>query len=347
MRLILVRMARFTRSAFWRDAATIDDSATLHALPGALLFGVIATVIALIEYLTVENFTIGIEVTAFEIGGAVLGTLLVLRTNEGLHRWWEARKLLGGITNQCRSIAVAALAYGPDDPDWRRSIVRWAIVFAHVCRRSLRGERDMPEVVALIGRAEAERVANAEHMPSFVALVLAEHLRTAVDRMGMDRFAFLQADRDRAELINHIGGCEKILTTPLPRVYSIQIRRFIFLFLIVLPFGLIPKFLDQSSSAEAGAPPRITAQTPGALRLAFVPLITFLVAFPLISLDRIGSELQNPFWIRNLGHLDLDGITGRIERNLRSLVDGPIDPGDIVGLVIDPGADGPVSSSLA
>ena len=33
----------------------------------------------------------------------------------------------------------------------------------------------------------------------------------------------------------NFGGCEKILTTPLPRVYSIQIRRFIFLEIGWLP----------------------------------------------------------------------------------------------------------------
>jgi hypothetical protein len=28
------------------------------------------------------------------------------------------------ITNQSRNLAIAALAYGPDDPDWRDRVVR-------------------------------------------------------------------------------------------------------------------------------------------------------------------------------------------------------------------------------
>jgi ion channel-forming bestrophin family protein len=330
MPVLVSRMARFTHSAFWRDAATLDDSATFQVLPGALLFGLVSGVIAFIEYITVDNFSLGIEVTAFEIGGAVLGTLLVLRTNEGLHRWWEGRRLWGGITNQCRNIAVAAMAYGPNDTVWRWAVIRSAIVFAHACRRSLRGERDLPEIAALIGMAEAARLAKADHMPTYASLVLAEHLRAAVDQHGMDRFVFLQLDRERAELINHIGGCERILSTPLPRVYSIQIRRYITLFLLLLPFGLIPKFI---------------ADDPSSPRLAFVPLITFLVAFPLLSLDRIGSELQNPFWIRNLGHLDLDAITGRIERNLRALIDGPDAPHELAPFAYDHDAQNPMSTS--
>jgi ion channel-forming bestrophin family protein len=329
---ILARIIRFTRSAFWRDASSLDDSATLLVMPGVLFFGMVSGAICFIEYVTDPTFSLGLEVTAFEVGGAVLGTMLVLRTNEGLNRWWEARKLWGGITNQCRSLAVAALAYGPNDPVWRWAVVRSAIVFAHACRRSLRGERDVPEIAALIGRAEANRLAKADHMPTYAALVLAENLRAAVDRQEMDHFAFLQADKERADLINHIGGCERILSTPLPRVYSIQIRRFIFLFLLLLPFGLIPKFIS-------------TAANTVSLRVWFVPLITMAVAYPLLALDRIGSELQNPFWIRNLGHLDLDGITGRIERNLRALIDGPDAIHELAPFAFDHDAQDPRSTS--
>jgi ion channel-forming bestrophin family protein len=329
---ILARMVRFTRSAFWRDASSLTDSATLLVLPGVLFFGVISGVVCLVEYMTDPSFTLGLEVTVFEVGGAVLGTLLVLRTNEGLARWWEARRLWGGITNQCRNIAVAAVAYGPNDPVWRWAVVRSAIVFAHACRRSLRGERDIPEIAALIGKDEATRLAKADHMPTYAALVLAEHLRAAVDRHGMDRFVFLQADKERADLINHIGGCERILSTPLPRVYSIQIRRFIFIFLLLLPFGLIPKFIDTTANTAS-------------LRVWFVPLITMAVAYPLLALDRIGSELQNPFWKRNVGHLDLDAITGRIERNLRALIDGPDAMPVLAPFAFDHDAQDPRSTS--
>ena len=41
-----------------------------------------------------------------------LGALLVLRTNAGYERWWEARKLWGGIVNQSRNLAILAVAHG-------------------------------------------------------------------------------------------------------------------------------------------------------------------------------------------------------------------------------------------
>jgi len=136
-------------------------------------------------------------------------------------------------------------------------------------------------------------------MPSFVAMVLAELLRDACARKEMDSLAFLQADRERALLIDHVGACERILKTPLPLGYAIMIRRFIAAFLVVLPFVLLHKLGSEWA----------------------VPIVTMLIAYLLLSLDQIGVELQNPFVTENLYHLPLNEITATIERNLTALLD--------------------------
>jgi len=311
IRRIYVRALRHTRSAFWRDASAVEGSVMLHVLPLVLTFGAIACAIAYIDW-NEKLPNLKIEVTAFELLGAALGALLVLRTNEGIGRWTEGRKLWGGITNQSRNIVAAGLAYGPDDEAWRRSLVRWTIVFAHACRRSLRAERAIPEIVELVGEDEARRVAEAEHMPGHVSLVLGRILRVAVDRLGMDRFMFLQIDQERMALIDHIGGCERISKTPLPRAYAIQIRQLLFAFLVVLPCGLIKQ-----------------------VGYWYTPLLTMVVAYPLLALDRIGAELQRPFLKSSLSHLDLDGITTTIERNLLGLLDGPAGDVEVDVLLVE------------
>ena len=45
-----------------------------------------------------------------------------------------------------------------------------------------------------------------------------------------------------------------------------------------------------------------------------------LVAYPVLSIDLIGAELQNPFAARNLGHLPLDDICRAIEEDLLGLL---------------------------
>jgi len=279
---------------FWTEISQHEGSATPYVLRRTLVFGFIALLVTLVEKHPALP-TVAIPMAPYEVLGVAMGALLVLRTNAGYERWWEGRRLWGGIVNQSRNLVIQAVSYGPDDADWRRRIVGWTAAFDHVCRHSLRGQHHMPELVPLIGAVKAERLASVEHMPTAVALEIGKLLREGVE-LGMDRFAFVRAEEERAKLIDHIGGCERILRSPLPMAYSIQIRQFIFVFLVALPFGILSKV--------------------GLL----TPLVTMLVAFPILALDEIGVELQNPFSTGRLNHLPLDRICENLEQNLMSLL---------------------------
>ena len=249
-----------------------------------------------LEYCLQTQFLL--DVTPFEFAGAALGILLVFRTNAGYERWWEARKLWGGFVDRSRNFVISALTYGPRDARWREQLVRLTACYPHVVRHTLRGERPASEVVGLVGPETAAEIASAQHMPSLVALKLAELLRAACDEHGMDRFAFLQLDRERVLLIDNFGGCERILNTPMPRAYSIKIRHFLVMFLLILPITLLHRFDC----------------------VWLVPIISMIVAYPLLSLDKLGVELENPFATTNLSHLPLDEISATIERNVLGLL---------------------------
>ena len=289
-----------TRQGFWWDAFALHGSITPKVMPNVLIFGLAAGGICGASWLveTLFQVRIALAFAPFEFAGAALGLLLILRTNAGYDRWWEARKLWGGIVNQSRNLVIGAVAYGPNDLGWQEKFVRWTAVFPHVARLNLRGELPSSEVANLVGPDDARRVATTEHMPSFVAAMLANLLYEAREKLGMDGFSFIQVDRERALLIDHIGACERIAKTPLPRAYSINIRRFIVIFILMLPFSLL-YLLDSDW---------------------LIPFITMLVAYPLLSLDQIGVELENPFSTSNLSHLPLDDISADIERDVLSVL---------------------------
>lgn len=280
---------------FWRDLVRFSGTAGRLVWGRVLVFGGLAWLIWWLESATDKS--IAIELTPYEVAGVALGVLLVLRTNAGYERWWEARTLWGGIVNQCRDLAVVSLANGPPDRHWREATVYWTIAFAHAARRSLRGERVAPELGPLLGKEEAARVAAAAHAPSYVAARIAALLAHSLREQQMPGFAFQQADRNRALLIDYLGGCERIQKTPLPLAYAVKIRQFIFVFLLALPFALI---------ARVGW---------------LTPLVTILVAYPILALDEIGAELQQPFSTASLNHLPLDEICARIEGNLLALLE--------------------------
>lgn len=289
------------RRGFWTEAFAIQGSVTPFILPQVLIFGAVAALITWAAWALESRYgiLIALQVAPFELAGAALGLLLILRTNAGHDRWWEARKLWGGIVNQSRNVVISGLSYGPANAKWRERFVAWAATFPHVAKSSLRGEPPGHEVVELLGPKDASELKRSTHMPGFVAMKLADLLREACEKYDMDRFAFMQIDRERATLIDHIGACERILKTPLPKAYAIKIRRFLVLFLFTLPFALLHQL-------EA---------------LWLIPVITTMVAYPLISLDQIGVELQNPFSKANLSHHPLNEISSTIERNVLGFLD--------------------------
>jgi ion channel-forming bestrophin family protein len=90
---------------FWTEITQLEGSATLYVMRRSLIFGAIALVVTFIE--KAPSFpTVAVPVTPYEILGAALGALLAFRTNAGYERWWEARKLWGGIINQSRNLAM-------------------------------------------------------------------------------------------------------------------------------------------------------------------------------------------------------------------------------------------------
>lgn len=286
---------RVAQRRFWRDAITWHGTVTPLVMPRVVLFGLMGLLVGIVHGMHAWE-AVGSGPAQFT--GALLGLLLVLRTNAGYDRWWEARKLWGGIVNQSRNLAIGGLTYGPRDSAWRERFVRYAAAFSHVSRRSLRDERMLPELVSLLRDAgAAERVARAQHMPSYVARVLSGMLREAVESGGMDRFVLLAVEGERARLIDHLGGCERILRTPLPHIHTIKLRRFIVLYLLALPIAVVGTHWWM----------------PG--------LVTALVAYPLLAIDQIAAELENPFTPKNLNHLPLDTLCETLQGNLLALLE--------------------------
>lgn len=130
-------------------------------------------------------------------------------------------------------------------------------------------------------------------------------------KLGLDDFAWQRLEVLRAKAIDAVGGCERILETPLALSGAIQVRQFIFLLLVTVPFALTYDLHEVSSS-----PSNFSLFK----QIGFVSLFVMLLAYPLLSLDRIGMELQNPFDTDRVDFLPLDEICVEIERIVLAFV---------------------------
>jgi putative membrane protein len=237
---------------------------------------------------------LAIPLSAHTLVGLALSLLLVVRTNSSYDRYWEGRKLWGGIVNETRNLARLASVHLAADVPLRNSVVRWTIAFAYASQHRLRQKPGLAEMAERLGE-EAQAAAAAEHPPLEVARRITQLLRDACERGLLSDYVMVEIDRNVQLLVDYLGGCERIHRTPLPFAYMVHLRRAIILYTFTLPFALYNGF--------------------GWTAIA----VTFFVAYLFFGIEEIGVTIEDPFEGDD-NDLPLEEICGTIDRNLSALI---------------------------
>lgn len=280
---------------FFKSAFALKGSVTPRVFKYVLIMILYAIAVS---FLNLYYPSMSLPMGPFEYGGLVMGTILVFRVNAGYDRWWEARKIWGNIVNQSRNLTIIVLNYSAltdMDKTWKMKVTNDIAALPYLMKNHLRGQSNLEEVVHLLEQPFFEKLKIAEHKPNVLMQEIAYQFNQQHQNKRMDSFSFLEAEQKRAQILDAHGASERILKTPMPFVMAVKSRRFIFLFLIALPFALVN------------------------VSLWISPIISGLVAYTLFSLDQIGVELQNPFSEERLSHLPLNDICKTIEKNIKEL----------------------------
>lgn len=191
--------------------------------------------------------------------GFVLSLLLVFRTNTAYERWWEGRRLWGSLVNSLRNVALkldAALSRGhPSRATLADLIGRYPVVL----REHLR-DGDLPQGDPVI-----------QHWPNHVATQLFRELNRLYRAGDISDMQFLALQPDVSLLSEVCGGCERIKKTPIPYSYSLFIKKFIFAYIVSIPFCFVHSFGYWTA------------------------LFSVFVFYVLASLELIAEEIENPF----------------------------------------------------
>jgi putative membrane protein len=265
-----------------RDKPGIAD--LLTAMRGSVLPHILRPllgIIALAAVMVAADRRFGLlphlDGTAFTVFGIGLSLFLGFRNNAAYDRWWEARKLWGGLLADLRSLAREAEVFVADDA-LRREMLRQSLGFLHAHRMNLRrltaDPAAPPETQAVLGTAHPPCAA----LDRLNALV-AEGLRDG----RIDGFGARGLTTRLGSIALQQAGCERIATSPLPFVYSLLIYRTTYLYCLLLPLVL------------AG----------GAGWMA--PLFVGIVAYVFLGLAEVTEELSHPFAPTTNG-LPLDAI---------------------------------------
>jgi putative membrane protein len=239
---------------------------------------------------------VGLPSTVHGLVGVALGLLLVFRTNSSYDRFWEGRKLWGGIVNETRNLARASGVFLRErDPELYRTLVRWTAVFPYAAASVLRGEAGLGPVSAQLPPDEVRQVSISQHLALSVSQRMSEALSEGRRRGHYNEYTQLALDQNVQQLIDYMGGCERIHKTPMPFAYMVHLRRALVLYCGSLPFALVESF-------GWGA-----------------VVATFLVSYVFFGIEEIGVEIEDPFGTDE-NDLPLERICSVIQGNLLALL---------------------------
>lgn len=233
------------------------------------------------------------------IPSIVLGLLLVFRTNTAYERFWEGRRLWGGIiinsTNLARQIWVAVAEVEPEDRAKKIATLRLLIAFAVASKLRLRLEPVNPELEELMPSYRYFKLKTANSPPLEIAVWIADYLQQQSNRKTLNSYLLPTLQELLNKMVESFIGCERILKTPMPLAYAIHLKQLLLLYCLLLPFQLV---------AQLGW---------------WTGPIVALVSFTLFGIEEIGIEIENPFGY-DANDIPLDAICATIKRNIEDLI---------------------------
>src|SRR5919199_741457 len=136
---------------WFRVALRLQGSVLFAILPRVILCSAFAFLISVFHEL---GFSLSWPVLSGVVPSIVLGLLLVFRTNTAYERFWEGRKLWGGLVNNTRNLArqiwVDIAEVEPEDRTKKISALRLLIAFAVAMKLHLRSEPVNNELEGLL-----------------------------------------------------------------------------------------------------------------------------------------------------------------------------------------------------
>lgn len=237
--------------------------------------------------------------TLHTVLGAIISLLLVFRTNSAYDRWWEGRKQWGELTNNSRNLAMKLHAIcGQNHPEVCDFFKRVIPAFAYALRNHLlstKPEREMfeDELQEQFDLKIDDRI----HIPNQIADMMMRKITHLYEEGIISDAQLIILNEELRAFSNICGACERIKNTPIPFSYSVFIKKFIFGYVMTLPFGYM-----------------------FTLGYLSIPIIVFIF-YVLASLELIAEEIEDPFG-GDTNDLPTDAMSRNIHNNVEEILQG-------------------------
>ncbi|MEG0851462.1 MAG: bestrophin family protein [Flavobacterium sp.] len=219
--------------------------------------------------------------------GFVISLLLAYRTNTAYDRWWEGRRMWGSLVNNSRNFAMKLSVILEDEKD--KAFFRKMIPgYASILNKHLKDEETGMQ---LFDNVDLE-LDHHKHRPNQVAKIMFKKIHDLYVTNKISGEQLITLNNEVTAFTDICGACERIKNTPIPYSYSAFIKKFIFIFVLTLPFSYV-----------------------FTLGYYVIPVVVFIF-YVLASLELIAEEIEDPF-----GNDENDLPTRKMAENIKKHVE--------------------------
>lgn len=228
------------------------------------------------------------EANASLFAGIILSMLLVFRTNSAYDRWWEGRRAWGQLVNDLRNLSIKYYEFVRPNLQERE-------IFAALLIRFAVGMKDHLRLLD----SSHSRAPECDNPVSEHPMLIVEEIYAVLDqkrREGrLNDMMFNVVDPHARALLDILGACERIATSPITESHKSIILHIIVTYLLFVSFALAPGFGMWS-----------------------VPVV-LVGAYMVLGLEIVAEEKEHPFGTAE-EDLPLDRICNNIERSVNKLL---------------------------
>ena len=246
---------------------------------------------------------IDIKMSIATVLGFTVALLLGFRTSSAYDRWWEARKILGGIVNDSRTLVRQVIGFtgGKVVIPEAKELAYYQIAWCNALKNSLRDLDPTKGLKNYLNESELNYIRTKNNKPNEILKLMTGLIARLKKDKKLDSYQMVSLDHTLKNLCDHMGKAERIKNTVFPTQYRSYTHRGLIIFTIMLPYGML---------FSTGP---------------FTILICILVSFFFFMLENIAYFLQDPFKNRE-SDIPMSALCRTIEINLKELVEDDIIP---------------------
>lgn len=316
-----------------------------------LIFALYSTVVAAL-YFYFEFIWLKIPWVPITLLGIALAFYVGFKNNSAYDRTWEARKIWGGIVNSSRSWGAMVTGFITNDfaeekvTETELQAIHKRLMYRHIAwlyrlKRQLRvlkvWEHDREvnqkyrkyieelfptddpktELQNFLHDEEVKRILSVKNGCTQLIHKQSEDLKALKSKGLIDDFRHMEMQGLLTEFYTLQGKCERIKNFPLPRLYASLSIYFIYIFIFLLPLGLLSAYSD--------------ADLPSYMIWGVIPF-TMLIGWIFWMMEGAGDYTENPFEALAFD-IPMTSLTRTIEIDLREMLGetdlpAPITPKD-------------------